>query len=119
MAFRFEDIQIWQESRQFTTVIYSLTKKFPREELFSLTDQLRRAVTSIPANIAEGSGSSSKRDFARYVDIAIKSLYEVVSHLQIACDQGYIQEEEREKLYFTADLLARKMRMFRKYLLSH
>lgn len=118
MAFRFEDIQVWQESRKFTQDIYLLTKKFPRQELFSLTDQLKRAANSIPANIAEGSGSSSKKEFARYVDIAIKSLYEVVSHLQIACDQAYIQEEERLTLYHFADTLARRLRTFRKYLLS-
>ena len=78
MAFRFEQLQIWQSAIIFTNNIYTATKVFPPEERFSLTDQLRRSASSIAANIAEGSGSSSKKDFSHYLDIAIKSTYETV-----------------------------------------
>ena len=81
MSFRFETLTIWQEARQFTSEIYFLTKKFPKEELFSLTDQIKRSSSSIAANIVEGSGSASKKDFAHYIDVGVKSLYETVSHL--------------------------------------
>lgn len=115
--FRFETLTIWQDAREFSKNIYVLTKKFPKYELFALTDQIRRAVNSISANIAEGSASSSSRDFAHYLDIAIKSLYETISHLQIAEDQEYILSQEKEKLYEKADLLSRKIRSFQKSLL--
>ncbi len=75
MAFRFEELEIWRDAILFAKLIYKLTERFPSRELFSLTDQLRRCAASIAANIAEGSGSSSKKDFAHYLEIAIKSLY--------------------------------------------
>lgn len=81
MAFRFENLEIWKFSIVFTSKIYQITRNFPSQELFSLVDQLRRAASSIAANIAEGSGSSTTKDFVRYLDIAIKSCYETVSHL--------------------------------------
>jgi len=112
--FRFETLSIWQDAREFSKNIYQLTKKFPKDELFGLTNQIRRAVNSIGANIAEGSASSSSKDFAHYLDIAIKSLYETVSHLQIAEDQEYITPKEKQLLYENADILARKTRAFRK-----
>lgn len=117
--FRFEELEIWKEAILYTNHIYSITKTFPREEIFSLVDQLRRAATSAPANIAEGSGSSSKKDFCHYLEIAIKSVYETVSHLQIAKEQGYITEEERLSLYREADILARKIRAFRSWLVKN
>jgi four helix bundle protein len=64
MAFRFEELGIWKDAILFAKLIYKLTERFPSRELFSLTDQLRRCAVSIAANIAEGSGSSSKKDFA-------------------------------------------------------
>lgn len=115
--FRFETLTIWQDAREFSKAIYLLTKKFPKDELFALTDQIRRAVNSIVANIAEGSASSSSKDFAHYLDIAIKSLYETIAHLQIAEDQKYISQKEKQFLYEKADMLARKIRSFRKTLL--
>ena len=118
MAFRFEELYIWQDARKFTSNIYILVKQFPKEEMFSLTDQMKRSSSSIPANIAEGSGSVSKKDFAHYLDVAIKSLYETVSHLQIATDLKYISENEREDFYKQADTLSRRIRTFRKSLLQ-
>ncbi|HSD98101.1 MAG TPA: four helix bundle protein [Patescibacteria group bacterium] len=115
--FRFETLTIWQDAREFSKDIYFLTKKFPKGEMFSLTNQLRRAVNSIGANIAEGSASSSSKDFAHYLDISVKSLYETIAHLQIAEDQKYICSKDKEVLYEKADILARKIRSFRKTLL--
>ncbi len=116
--FRFEKLDIWNEAIRYASEIYSLTQKFPRHELFSLTDQLRRCSGSIAANIAEGSGSSSNRDFAHYLEISIKSTYESVSHLQIAKEQNYISEEERAFYYEKAELLARRIRAFQHKLKS-
>ena len=73
-------------------MVYQASKKFPSEERYALTDQLRRAVVSIPSNIAEGSGRASNRDYAHFLAIARGSLYETLTQLQIAQDLGYINE---------------------------
>ena len=114
--FKFETLDIWRESAAFAKEIYTLTKLFPRDELFSLSDQLKRSAVSVPANIAEGSGSSSRKDFSHYLDISIKSMYEVVSHLHIAYDQGYLTEDQRLKLYNEAEVLVRKIKSFKVWL---
>lgn len=116
MAFRFENLDIWKESNLFISKIYSATKKFPRDELFSLTNQLRRSASSISANIAEGAGSSSKKDFSHYLDIAIKSIYETVAHLYLAREQKYITEDLRRQFYDEAEVLVKRIQAFKKWL---
>lgn len=116
MAFRFEQLEIWKEANNYASTIYQITKNFPREELFSLTDQLKRSASSISANIAEGSGSDSKKDFRHYLDISIKSIYETVSHLNLAKDQGYISEKQRSELYLQAEVLTKRVQAFKKWL---
>jgi len=118
MSFRFEQLQIWQAAILFVNTIYTITRTFPSEERFSLTDQLRRSASSISANIAEGSGSSSKKDFMHYLDIAIKSTYETVSHLVIAKEQSYLPETSYKKLYSEAELLSKMIRAFKASLLK-
>lgn len=78
--------------------IYSLTKKFPSEEKFCLTAQIRRAATSIPLNIAEGSIKRTKKDFASFVRIALGSLMETMTCIEIALNQKYIDQSEYEKI---------------------
>ena len=70
--------------------VYQTSKRFPAGERYALTDQLRRAVVSIPSNIAEGSGRASNKDYAHFLSIARGSLYETLTQLQIAQDLGYI-----------------------------
>lgn len=114
--FKFEQLDIWNDSLQFAHSIYTTTNTFPRDEVFSLTNQLRRSAGSVSANIAEGSGSSSRKDFSHYLDISIKSVYEVVSHLYLAERQGYITEENRVVLYKEAEILVRRIKAFKKWL---
>lgn len=114
MEFRFEHLQIWKDAILFTKEIYTTTVSFSKEELFALTDQLKRASSSVPANIAEGSGSSSKKDFSHYLDIAIKSTYEVISHLELAKELKYINEKRRNELYANAEILAKRIQAFKK-----
>lgn len=116
MAFRFEKLNIWTETIEYAKQIYEITKNFPRYETFALANQLKRAASSIPANIAEGSGSTSKKEFSHYLDIASKSLYETVSHLYLAKQQNYILEKDRVRLYNDAELLIKKIQSFRKWL---
>lgn len=113
MAFRFEHLEIWQESVRFSKIIYETIQRFPREELFALSDQLRRAVISISTNIAEGSGSESKKDFRIYLNIATKSLIEVTSLLALAKENDYIDEVSFKKLYSQAEILVRRIQAFR------
>lgn len=80
----------------FTIRIYSLTERFPETEKFNLTNQLRRCAISMPSNIAEGHSRCSKKDFARFLEIALGSAYENETQLIISERLGYISEEERK-----------------------
>ena len=75
---------------ELVRTVYALTKAFPADERYALTDQLRRAVVSIPSNIAEGSGRASNADYGHFLSIARGSLYETMTQLQVAVDLGYI-----------------------------
>ena len=88
----FKTLVVWQKSIQLVKLVYDLAKKFPADERYALTDQLRRAVVSIPSNIAEGNGRASSADYAHFLSIARGSLYEIITQLQIARELGYIQE---------------------------
>ena len=77
---------------KLTSEVYALAKRFPAEERYALTDQLRRAVVSIPSNIAEGCGRSSNKDYAHFLSIARGSLYETMTQLQIAVNLWYIAD---------------------------
>ena len=90
----FKKLSVWEKSHQLTLAIYRLTKSFPREELYGLSSQVRRATSSIPANIAEGCGRQTDKEFARFLSIAFGSTSEVQYHLILAKDLGYLSERE-------------------------
>ena len=94
----FRNLNVYIKSKELVKQIYELLKKFPREEQFALSDQLRRAIISVPSNIAEGSSRQSEKDQAHFYNIAYGSLMEVFSQLDIACDLGYISQEEFNQL---------------------
>ena len=95
---RYKELKVWQEAIEFVTSIYALTKKFPKEELYGLTSQLNRASVSIAANIAEGSGRNSKKEFVQFLSISTGSCAEVETLLTIAEKIGYIQNIGYESL---------------------
>ena len=95
----FEELTIWQEARKFTNRIYSLTKRFPKEELYGLTSQIRRASVSIMSNIAEGFNRRSKKEFISFLIISRASAFEVQNDLYIALDLNYINEEDFQVNY--------------------
>ncbi len=78
MKQKFRKLKVWIKSIESIKEIYEVTKNFPREELYGLTSQIRRAATSIALNIAEGSGADSKKEFCRFLNIALRSSYEVI-----------------------------------------
>jgi four helix bundle protein len=90
----FREIKSWQKSRIVVKDIYILSRKFPHEELYGLTSQIRRAAVSIPANIAEGSGRNTDKDFCKFLGYALASAYEVETELILAYDLGFISKED-------------------------
>ena len=94
----YRDLDVWQECRLLVKDIYSLTKKFPKEEQFGLTNQLRRASVSIPSNIAEGCGRNYSKDSIQFFFIARGSLYEMETQLVLASDLDFISKEELEQM---------------------
>ena len=97
MSFKFEELTVHQKAIDFVNAIYTLTKKFPSDETFTLTSQLRRAAVSISLNIAEGS-ARSKKDFGRFIDMARGSVFECVTILKISVKQNYINQSEFNNL---------------------
>ena len=89
----FRQIRVWEKAHHLTLEIYNSTSRFPREELYGLTSQLRRACASIPANIAEGFGRGGNAELARFLQIAMGSAYEVEYHALLAKDLGFIRTD--------------------------
>jgi four helix bundle protein len=94
----YKDLKVWGKDHLFTLNIYEATKQFPKEETYSLTSQLRRAASSIPANIAEGCGKNSQLDFAKFLNIALGSANEAEYFLILAKDLNYIRPVDVEIL---------------------
>ena len=90
----YRDLIVWQRSMELVKLVYGLTKQLPKEETFALSNQLRRAVVSIPSNIAEGYGRNSKQDYLRFLNIARGSKNEVETQLQICLMLAYLKLEE-------------------------
>ncbi len=97
-----------------TLEIYKISKSFPKEELYGLTSQIRRAATSIPTNIAEGCGRGTDVELARFIDIALGSASEVEYHLLLVCDLGYIAAEDYEALSAEIVEIKRMLTIFAK-----
>jgi four helix bundle protein len=94
----FHDLLVWQKAHQLTLTIYKATASFPRDELYGLTSQIRRAASSSPANIAEGCGRATEADFARFLQIAMGSSSELEYHLLLSRDLGLLEKEDFENL---------------------
>lgn len=97
--FKFEKLLIWQKAMDFGESIFEVTKTFPKDEIFNLISQARRAADSIALNIAEGSISQSNPEFKKFINYAVRSLAEVVTCLHKAKRRNYFSEEEFTNLY--------------------
>jgi four helix bundle protein len=113
---RFEEIKAWQKAREIAKEIYNLTsdRRFSQDN--ALRDQLRRASISIMANIAEGFGRRSDKEFANFLNIAHASVYEVESHLYIALDLRYIDQGRFDEIYSALEETARMLYALEKHL---
>ena len=114
----FERMRVWQNCRKLVNNIYNATKKFPKHEEFHLISQMRRAASSIRANIAEGQGRKTKLDQAKFTTIAYSSLIELVDHLITSLDQGYIDDKEYTELREQVDFISSQLIALRNTQLS-
>ena len=94
----FRKLDVWRKSHELTLAVYRATVGFPADERFGLTRQIRRACASIPANLAEGTGRGSDKDFARFCQMAMGSAVEVEYHLLLARDLGMLESREHQEL---------------------
>lgn len=94
----FRNLKVWQTSHEVTLAGYRITRSFPRDELFGLTSQIRRACASVAANIAEGCGRGSDADMARFLYMAMGSASEAEYHFLLAHDLGFLEEKEYRQI---------------------
>ena len=116
--FGFEKLEVWQKAIEFADLVYSNTRGFPADERFGLTNQMRRAAVSISSNIAEGSSRISRKDFARFIEIATGSVFEVVSQSFIGRNQGFLTEDHFQQVYLSAEQQGKMLSGLRRSLLE-
>lgn len=90
----FRDLEVWEDSRKLVKVIYDLCEELPNSEKFGLKSQITRCVVSIPANIAEGCAKDSQKDFVRFLQISLGSVFELETHLIICNDLSYLELDD-------------------------
>jgi four helix bundle protein len=114
--FNFEKLDVWQKAIDFADLVYNHTWRFPSDERFGLTNQMRRAAVSISSNIAEGTSRTSQTDYARFIEIATGSVFEVVSQAFVGRRQGFLNKDGFDALYSAADEIGRMLSGLRKSL---
>ena len=107
--YSFETLNAWQEARKLVVSVYQLLDNFPKFEKYALCDQIRRAIVSVPSNLAEGSGRMSLREQIHFIEISYGSLMEAYNQLIIAADLNYIDEQSLESLKAPIDNVARML----------
>ncbi|WP_296644203.1 four helix bundle protein [Thiobacillus sp. 65-1402] len=117
-VFSYRDLSVWQLAMNLTEAVYAVTRTFPQIELYALANQLQRAAVSIPSNIAEGHARNTTRDYLRFVSIAMGSLAEVETQIELAARLNYLGIEQRDALFTTTDELGRMLQGLRKSLQS-
>jgi four helix bundle protein len=95
----YKDLKVWEKAHLFTLQVYKSTKTFPKEELYSLTSQLKRSASSVPANITEGCGKNTKAEFAHFLNIALGSANESEYFLILFKDLNFLNEENFNTLF--------------------
>jgi four helix bundle protein len=108
----YRKLQVWERAHKLTLEVYAATRTFPKDEVFGLMSQLRRAAASIPANIAEGCGRNGDVELARFLTIAMGSANELDYHLLLARDLGYLDSSRYEHLAFEAQGVAKMLATF-------
>lgn len=113
VVYSFKDLEVWKRSRVLVKMIYQATAKFPKEELFSLTSQMRRSAISIPPNIAEGHSRHSTKDYINFISISIGSSNELETQIILSQDLGFITEKDAIVLLKEIDRLQKMLHKMR------
>jgi four helix bundle protein len=108
----FKELKVWHKAHRFVLDVYEKSRSFPADERFGLTAHLRKSVTSVPSNIAEGCGRESERELARYLSIAAGSASESEYQLLLARDLGYLPPNDHQKLDDQANEIKRMLGSF-------
>ena len=116
--YSYKNLEAYKESKTLVKQVYALLKKSPKEETYALCDQLRRAVISVPSNIAEGSGRTSAKDQAHFFEMAFGSLMEVDCQMDIAQDLGYVSSDKLEEVSKQISQVAALLSGMRRKILS-
>jgi four helix bundle protein len=116
MSFKFEKLIVWQKALDLSELVNSLTRKFPREEMYILTSQIKRAADSVSLNIAEGSTGQSNPEFARFLGISLRSNVEVVGCIFIAKRRNIISQENFDEIYHRCEEILVMLNALRKSL---
>jgi four helix bundle protein len=106
----YRDLKVWQLSMDVVEQVYHLTKKFPKEEFYGLTNQLRRAAVSIPSNIAEGHARDSTKEFLHHISISFGSLSELETQLILSQRLRYIEQAELQTIILNTEEIGRVLR---------
>ncbi len=106
---KYKELKVWQKGRELVKFIYELTNKFPKEEIYSLTSQIRRAAISIPSNIAEGAGHFSNKEFSRFLEIAYASSCELDTQIILSFDLGFINQDKLNDSYLYIEEIQKKL----------
>jgi four helix bundle protein len=108
----YRKMQVWERAHRLTLEVYEVRRTFPKEELYGMTSQLRRASASVPANMAEGCGRTGDAELARFLSIALGSAAELDYHLLLVRDLGYLEPSDYERLAFEAQGVAKMLTTF-------
>lgn len=116
MKFKFEKLVVWQHALDLSMQVHLIAKKFPKDEMFVLASQIKRAADSVSLNIAEGSTSQSNPEFSRFLSIALRSNVEVVACLHLARKRGIMTEEDFNSIYCRCESILIKIVALRNFL---
>ncbi|MBU2102487.1 MAG: four helix bundle protein [Candidatus Omnitrophica bacterium] len=116
MKFSFEELEVWRIALDFAEKIYTTTQKFPKEEIYGVTNQLRRASLSISLNIAEGKGRYSNKEFKQFLFLSRGSLYETITLLKLCLRLKYLSEERYQELIKDCEVMQSKLAGLLNYL---
>ena len=112
----FKELNYWKEAKDFSVLVYKVTSKFPSSEIYGISSQIKRAVVSIPSNIAEGAGRNTSKDFSRFIAIALGSSFELETQLIIANELDYIENQKFIELIQKLNKIQKMLVNFQKHL---
>jgi len=118
MNYSFEKLEVWHDARELTKIIYKITKGFPDDERFGITNQMRRSVISVSSNIVEGSYRSSGKDKSNFMTISYSSLMELLNQLIVSLDLSYINEDQYNEIRNQIEKVSNKLSALSKYFKS-